>query len=186
MNKVLLITEQQLKDKSMLEQNIDPKIVSRTIMEAQDLQLFNVLGKDLYATVMDAVYNAATNDTYVMDTTIKELLSDYIQPYLVYEVLSDFIMVNNYKLTNKGTLKLNDQNAAALSNQELDYARSFYTNKLAGYKNRLVHYLREKQLISILQDENETGSAIGWYLEKTNFDPRWYQNWQYYGYPVLN
>jgi len=185
MNKVLLISEQQIKDKSVLEQNIDPKIVSRAIMEVQDLQLFNVLGKDLYATVMDAVYNAATDDTYVMDTGLKELLSDYIQPYLVYEVLCDFIMTNNYKLTNKGTLKYNDQNATSLSNQELDYARSFYTNKLAGYKSRLVKYLRDNKFIDILQQEDETGPAIGWFLEKTNYDPRWVINWQYYGYPLF-
>jgi len=186
MQNILLISEKQVIEKSGLEINVDPKIISRAIVEVQDLQLKDVLGKTLFETVMTAAYSAATDNTYTMDSGTAELISDYIKPYLVYETVVDFISTNQYKLSNKGLLKINDANATPVSSTELEYSKNFYMNKLAGYKSRLIKYLRENKLIDALQPEDEEGPAVGWFIEKSNYDERWLADLRRYGIIFYN
>src|SRR4051794_31914134 len=137
MKKVLLISEQQIKAQSIIEANVDSKILNKVIVNVQEIQLKGILGADLYNTVLDAVSAfVATGTTIPTDTAT--LLNDYIQPFLVHAVVADFIVVNNFKLTNKGFLKMRDDVAESVSADDLEYAKNYYDNYKAEYKKNLV------------------------------------------------
>ena len=45
---ILFISEQTLKDRSLLQDNIDPKLIKPTIKQAQDMFIEPILGTGLY------------------------------------------------------------------------------------------------------------------------------------------
>lgn len=164
MNKVLLISEKQIKAQTIIEQNVDAKILSKVILNAQETKLRSILGADLYDSVLKMVADKVTSGTTI-EQPYATLIDTYIQPYLVNATLVDFLVVNNYKITNKGVLKMRDDVAESLNAQELDYARNYYENYAVSYKHMLIEYLKESGLIQHKTDTDITSPSTGWYLE---------------------
>ena len=163
--KVLLTSDEELKEESIIEENVDSKLLAKTIEMVQNIQLRSVLGENLYKSIIDAAYNFKNNNV-PLSASNAELLYDYIKPFLNMAVACEFIIVNNYKLTNKGVLKLRDDLGEAVSATELETAKNFFEQYKAEYKRILIEYLQEKNLIDCA-DNNDTDTTIestGWYL----------------------
>lgn len=166
MNKpVLLVDEKHVKAKSVIEDTVDGKMLNTVIVNVQSVQLREVLGKDLFNTIIDEVYKKTTITGYTLTDQHKELLNDYINPYLCYAVLVDIIVNNNYKITNKGVMKFTDNSASSIGTDELESVKNYYDNYLAQYKERLIKYLREQNLSAPNTDTDTTTYATGWFLE---------------------
>ena len=113
----------------------------------------------LYDEVLDDVYNnSGSTETY------KTLLDDYIQPYLINAVLADFIVTNQYKMTNKGLLRLNDNSATSVTSEELEYFKNHFDDIATQHKSNLVQYLMDNNLLQCKTSTNETSGSIGWFL----------------------
>jgi len=163
MQKILLISESTVKDLSLIQLNVDGKVLAKTILEVQFIHLRPILGNDLYQKVLDDVSSKAADGSYVM--VYKTLLEDYIQPYLAHATLQDWIINSTYKMTNKGILKYSDSQATALGSDEIEYAKNYHDNKVASYKKALICYLEENKLVeSCNTDTDITSEATGWYL----------------------
>jgi hypothetical protein len=165
MKKVLLISENQIKQSSIIELNADSKVLSKVILDVQKLVLRPVLGDQLYNQVVDEVYTTKTEIGHEMNATIKVLMDEYIKDFLVATVLQDWIVTNNYKMTNKGMVKLTDSNATTLSDGELEYAKNYYDQKVSAYKLNLINYLKSQKLIDGGTDQNVTSESIGWVID---------------------
>lgn len=163
--KVLLISEKQIKDQSIIEQNVDSKVLVKTIQMVQEIQLKAVLGSSLYDSILDAVQEFAVNATPLTDLQLT-MLNDYIQPFIIHATLVDFIIVNNFKITNKGTLKMKDDVADNVSAEDLQNAKNFYEQYKSEYKKSLVEFLKDNNLVeSYSVDTDTTSAATGWYLD---------------------
>ena len=165
--KVILISENDLKENSNIEWNNDNKSLSFSILDVQNLYLKPILGEKLYSEVVSAVYLSATDISYVMENRIADLLGQ-IKSYLIHAVIVDYLFVNNYKSTNKGVLKMHDSSAQDINSQELEYAKNYYEGKMTAYKNSLINYLKNNELASIKSDKDITTDVIGWYLPGLN------------------
>ena len=164
MANILLISTKTLKAKSYIEENVDDKTLSKIVLNVQEGELKQVLGKELYNSVCNEVALKATDSTHVIPTVIKDLLEDYIQPYLTYATCAEFIVVNNYKLSNKGVQKLNDNSSSSTSQNEGEYLKNYYDNYVVTYKSNLIKYLRENNLNVAGTDNNLSFPATGWYF----------------------
>lgn len=162
--KILLISEKQIKDQSIIEQNVDSKILSKVIQNVQEIQLKAVLGSTLYSALLSSV-EADIVDAVGIPQEYRTLLDEYIQPFLIHAVLVDFIVVNNYKVTNKGLLKMRDDVADAISSDELEYTKSYYEGYKSEYKKNLIVYLKENKLVSYGTDTDVTTDSTGWFLD---------------------
>jgi len=163
MTNTLLVSEKHIKNYSIIEHNVDGKVLKPVLINVQETQLKAILGKELYQDVIDAV-NTSQNDSIPIADTVKEMLDDYIVPFLVFAALADFIVINNYKLSNKGLMKLNDNGATTATAQELEYVKNYYDNYLSTYKNNLIQYLKDRNLSIRGTDKDITSPSIGWYL----------------------
>jgi hypothetical protein len=167
-NKVLLISEDEIKNNSIMEQNTDSKVLGKIISNVQMIQLNPILGDTLYNQIMDEVYTAATGGTALSDST-KTLLDSYIIPFLTYAVQVDFIVLNNYKISNKGTIKLNDVSGSNIQSSEIEYVKNYYDNYKGIYKKKLIDFLAEGKLTTETDtDKNVEAESIGWYLKTDN------------------
>ena len=162
--KVLLVSESQVKNQSIMEQNVDVKVLSKIILNVQEIHLKGILGSTLYNELIDAVELKVVSGT-TLSATHQTLLEDYIHPYLINEVIAEFAVVNHFKLTNKGLLKMNDNEATSVNPDELEYFKDYFDNNSSQFKQNLLNYLKDNNLIeSCKSNINTTSESIGWFL----------------------
>jgi hypothetical protein len=160
--KILLISESQIKAQSNVENGVDGKVLSKVILNVQETHLKGIIGNQLYSDLLDAVELQIISGTTLSDT-YSTLLNDYIHPYLINAVLADFVVLNNFKITNKGVLKMSDNSANNVSPDELEYAKNYFDNYSQSFKNSLIKYLADNSLVECTK-ANETSGSIGWFL----------------------
>lgn len=151
MNNILLISEDFIKTHSALSDNYFGKYLTPSIVEAQDMGLQMVIGSCLYNKLLSLVGDESIKlPEYA---AYKGLLDDYIQPYLLYRVLSQTIIYANVKLANIGTVITNDEHIVNLSQKDIDLITQDMRNKCAFYQRRLGNYLLDnKELFSELNE----------------------------------
>jgi len=164
-SKVLFISEEQLKNESNIESNVDAKVLSKTIQTVQETDLKAILGLELYNGLVDAVHDNVVSGS-TLSSLYSELLHGYVKPFLLYKSVSHFLVVNNYKITNKGTMKLGDNSATNVSSDELEYLKNYYDNYAVTYKEALIEFLRANNLLTSKSDTDTTSVSIGWFLGK--------------------
>lgn len=165
-NKVLLIGVKILKSQSVIENNVNDKELSKVIMNVQEIQLKPILGKTLYEQVCNEAMSKIEDSGYSMPELYSTLLEDYIKPYLIYATIAEFLVINNYKITNKGVQKLNDNSSTSINSQEVEYLKNYYDNFVSTYKGNLIKFLKEQNILENSADVNVTYPAIGWHLDE--------------------
>lgn len=170
-NKTLLISEKQIKDNSLIQLNVDSKILGRTIIDSQNIYLRPILGQTLFDAVLQEAYLTSTDDSHTMDANIKTLLEDYIQPYLIHAVTQDIIINLHYKISNKGVIQFNDTQGQSVSSSDMEYFKNYIDNRTSSYKTTLIKYLEDNKLIeNCSTDKNITDEGIGWYLSGSYYN----------------
>lgn len=168
---VLFISEQTLKDRSLLQDNIDPKLIKPTIKHVQDMFIEPILGTSLYTQLQTQI---AANNVSVANAT---LLNNYITDCLVWYVASEMTISLGYKFTNKNVLKKTSENSETASLSELFDLMDYYKNKAEWYAQRITNFLCEYEInyplyanpangLDIIQP-NDTSYSTGMYLGET-------------------
>ena len=129
------ISIEVIKDQSVINENVDSKLLQPTLIMVQDIYLKQVIGKDLYAELITQV-NAES--VTALNTT---LLTDYIQPYLINKVVSELVIDVNYKIKNKALMVGSSDNAQPLDNTGMSIIQTKYRNIAENYRVNLVDYL---------------------------------------------
>ena len=104
MAKIYLLSEQTLKNNSILQDNVDMKVIMPTIYDVQNFYILPILGTSLYNDVLDKVANNTLTASY---TT---LLDDYITPTMIWYCRYELPMNMNYKYFNKSVGVQNSDN----------------------------------------------------------------------------
>jgi Na+/H+ antiporter NhaB len=129
------ISIEVIKDQSVINENVDSKLLQPTLIMVQDIYLKQVIGKDLYAELITQV-NA---ESVTALNTI--LLTDYIQPYLINKVVSELVIDVNYKIKNKALMVGSSDNAQPLDSLGMSIIQTKYRNIAENYRVNLVDYL---------------------------------------------
>lgn len=146
-NNVLLISEDTIKSQSNLSDNCWGKFLLPAIREAQEIRLQAVIGTNLYQSLLEKVSAGTVVDQY------KDLLDYYVQPVLLYQVLSDVIDVLDVKLANLGTIRSRDEYVDNISDEERVRLKTNYEYKADWYVKRLQQYLLDNRHLFIELDD---------------------------------
>ena len=161
--KILLINSNDIFQNTTIEENVDVKLLSKTIATAQETALKPILGFELYNNLLNQVEGFIISGQSI-DSNYTELLS-YVTPYLIHKTVADFIIVNNYKISNKGLTKLTDGSQSNLSNHDIETVKDYYNNQVSTYKESLISYLRQTKQINFWNDTEVTNESTGgWFL----------------------
>lgn len=134
------ISIEVLKDQSVINENVDSKLLQPTLIMVQDIYLKQVIGKDLYAQLITQVNAESVS---ALNTT---LLTDYIQPYLINKVVSELVIDVNYKIKNKALMVGSSDNAQPLDTSGMSIIQTKYRNIAENYRVNLVDYLVDNSL----------------------------------------
>lgn len=141
MTNTLIISDIQIKERTAIHDNIDPKLIYPDIKMAQDMYIAKTCGTALFEKLQSIVDNGTQNDAE--NVHYKRLLDEYIPDALMYYVLSELVISVSYQLSNKGVMRKQSENTEIPSKSELDSLSSMYKNRAEFYDERLKLYLIE-------------------------------------------
>lgn len=143
MTKVLLISEDMVRTYSEISDNVFGKSLLPAIRTSQDVYLEQYLGSCLYKKLLslvgDGSISAVENEAY------KDLLDEYVQPYLIERVVADLIPVVGSKIANLGVYKSSDQYTENVSAGEVDRLQNLHVIKANHYAKRMQQFLKSNR-----------------------------------------
>lgn len=178
MVKIQFISVAALKDKSVIQDNVNEKVLNIAIREFQEIELKRILGRVEYLRLETELLKLQAGDIEEL-TPADVILMEHITPVMVYGSLFYSIPAIHSKFTDKGLQVNKDLNSDIGSKAE---ARSDYGFKLDGYKRSLIEYIREaetepKECISV---EDTTFNFTGVSLPDETTDYESYYKADYY------
>ncbi len=133
--KALFITEKQLKDASVINENVSMFKLRPTIIMCQEMHIQPIVGSDIYKELQTQIIGntlSPENET---------LLSDYIQPCLQMWIMMELPLVLGFQFRNKNIERGTDTNSTQSSVQELQKLMDNYRNKAEWYSERITRFL---------------------------------------------
>lgn len=139
---IYLISEDILKSEGLIDDNLWGGYLKPAITLAQDRGLQSLIGGVLYDKICDLVADNSIKDEE--NKKYKDLLDDYIIPYLMFQTLAEVGVPITWKFKNQGLVGYNDTNNDWVnrpSMKDFQYIIQKYENDAVFYGNRLTDYL---------------------------------------------
>lgn len=136
MSKVYLISEDILKQETIINDNTGSEYIRPAIETSQDIYLQQLIGSVL----LDRLYSDIENDT--LDENYKILIDDYITNYLKYKVLSEIVIPLSYKYRNAGVIQTGNNNIVSTTLRDAQLVQNHYELRATFYADRLTSYLQ--------------------------------------------
>jgi hypothetical protein len=136
MSSVLLVSESKLKAFSNIHQNVDVALLTPTIKIAQDLHLQNLLGTKF----LNEIYSQVKTSS--LTTINKELIDEWISPYLIWSAVFEATPEIFMRMMNKSITIGDTEQGKSISVKEMAYLRDIYQSRFNFYAQRLQDELR--------------------------------------------
>jgi len=183
---ILLVSEKYMKENTSVMDNVEDKFIRTGIIEAQNIDLQQVIGTPLYEDIITEFQayknyqdNPGTGATSGITAFVSQenldLVDGYIQPVVMYYTIYNSFYELYAKLTNKGIVTQNSDNSTTITDNLFYKMRAEYKDKAEWYSERLMNYLLANQTtyplylgastdIDDIQAETDTNYFAGMYL----------------------
>jgi hypothetical protein len=142
MTTTLIISEEKLREFTDINDNLDSKLLMNAVREAQDIYLQRLTGTSLYEYILNQI-NANT-----LSGNYKDLVDNFIQPYLIYASYWESLDAIYTRPRNNGLLQpTGGENSEKADGTWYNRKRQMVENKMEYYGERLTNYL--------IQNENQ-------------------------------
>lgn len=135
----LFITCQYVKQFSTVGDNTDDAYITPAIMDAQLIDLQGVIGTNLYDKIAELIDNETIGSTG--KEPYKQLLDNYIAPYLLHKCQSYLLINLMAKERNAGVVTYYDNNQTQMQLSEVKFIKSEFDNKASFYGRRMMDWL---------------------------------------------
>jgi hypothetical protein len=138
-NNFLLINETDIKAFSVVADNLDSKYIAPAIIAVQDVHLEPMIGSKLIEKLGILIQNEALDEAG--NELYKELLEEYVQPYMLNKCVAEIMIQSYAKIRNAGIVQFNDTNQTSNSIEDVNFLRRHYDDIASTYADRLNDYL---------------------------------------------
>ena len=136
----LFIKKADIVKNSIIDGNIDVDKLLPFIKLAQQIEIQNLIGTDLYNKISNDITSGASGGTGLTGNYLI-LVNTYIQPALIWFAQMNFIPFSAYTITNKSVLKHSSETAENVNKEEVDFLVAKAREYANYYSTRLVDYL---------------------------------------------
>ena len=134
----LLISELKLKNYTNINKNVDMDVLKAEIQIAQDIDVQTILGTLFYKHLLNGIL---VDGTTTWNNDEKELVNEYLQPFLVQTAYFNAIPQIMYRTMNRGIVEGEMQNAKSVDIETMKYLRNVQKARADFYLQRLMDYL---------------------------------------------
>lgn len=158
---ISLLKPQDLKQYiTYLNDNIDDGLLWTAVLEAQDIDLQYILGKDLYQKILNDY------DDEILDGEYKVAFEDYILKAAIYFSLRRAIKYMIFKFNNKNIgVKSSDNTSPVIDMDYIKYLDTTSRNNAEFYQRRLVEFLEDSDIKEYKNkcdvNINKNGTSMG-------------------------
>ena len=131
----LFISTTDLKKNSIIDGNVDIDKMIQFVKVAQQIDIQNLLGTDLYNKISQDIIDDTLTGNYLT------LVNTYVQPCLIWFAQMNYIPFAAYTITNKSVLKHSSETAQNVDKNEVDYLVSKAREYANYYSTRIADYL---------------------------------------------
>ncbi len=131
----LFISRTDLVKNSILDGNVDTDKFIQFIKIAQQIDIQNYLGTDLYNKISADIVAGNLSGNYL------SLVNDYVQPMLIHYAMMQYLPFAAYQIKNGGISKHTSENAESVSKEEVDYLVNKERNFAEYYTRRFIDYI---------------------------------------------
>ena len=131
----LFINRTDLVKNSIIDGNVDTDKFIQFIKVAQQIDIQNLLGTDLYNKISADIVAGSLAGNYLT------LVNTYVQPTLIWFAQMNYIPFAAYQIKNGGVFKHSSETAQNVDKNEVDYLVSKAREYANYYSTRLVDYL---------------------------------------------
>ena len=131
----LFISRTDLVKNSILDGNVDTDKFIQFIKVAQQIDIQNLIGTDLYNKISADIIADSLSGDYLT------LVNSYVQPTLIWFAQMNYIPFAAYQIKNGGVFKHSSETAQNVDKNEVDYLVSKAREYANYYSTRLVDYL---------------------------------------------
>jgi len=135
MANALFISEDYVKRNSVIDDNVDIKLILPAIKDAQEMFLHPCLGTQLYKGLKDRIVAGTT--TSEEDTLITEYIAPMLVKYVQLELVDNLLIRYN----NKSVSKKSSEDTQPIGYTDYQSQLDRYTHKAQWFKQRLIDYL---------------------------------------------
>ena len=137
----LFINRTDLVKNSILDGNVDTDKFIQFIKVAQQIDIQNLLGTDLYNKISADITSGAAGGTGLTGNYLT-LVNTYVQPTLIWFAQMNYIPFAAYTIKNGGVFKGTSETAETVNKNEVDYLVDKAREYANYYSTRLVDYLQ--------------------------------------------
>ena len=137
MSGVILITESKLKSFTSINKNVDIDLIKAEIQISQDIYLQQILGTKF----LNHLYSKINSTGNTLNSDEKDLIDEYIAPYLIQKSYATMIPNLWARTINRGITNGNAESSNSVDLATMQYLKSIQDQKSEFYKQRLVDYL---------------------------------------------
>ena len=131
-----LLDTDYLFKRSMVDSNVDTKLLTTFITTAQDLHIQSILGENLYNKIMnDVASTGTTTGGYLI------LLQNYIMPAHMWWTIYEALPFISFKITNKSVTQKASPNDPIANSTDLNWLRNITRNNAEFYTQRIREYI---------------------------------------------
>ena len=138
-NYARLISVEYITDNTIIDKNVDAELITKFIDEAQDINIQQTIGYELYQKMMGLVSNNTIYDASNSDYLF--LLTAFLQKTQAMWVVYHILPYLNYHLTNKSVNTKNSTYSQPSGLSELEYLRNDVKSKAEFYVARIREYI---------------------------------------------
>jgi hypothetical protein len=140
MTDVFIISEENLRQFTDINNNVDSKLLKNAVRESQDIEIQRILGTKLYEAILDKIKTNTLTGNY------EELVLDWVQNALLYAAYYYALEDIYVRPRNNGLLSpTGGENSEKVDGTWYNRKRQSVENKKQFYEERLTNYLIQKQ-----------------------------------------
>ena len=131
----LFISRTDLVKNSIIDGNTDTDKFIQFIRIAQEIEIQNYLGTDLYNKISADIIAGTLTGDYL------NLVNDYVQPMLIWWAQVSYLPYAAYQIKNGGVFKHTSENSESVSKSEVDYLVVKARDTAEYYTRRFIDYM---------------------------------------------
>ena len=131
----LFISRTDLVKNSIIDGNTDTDKFIQFIKIAQEIEVQNYLGTDLYNKISADIVAGTLTGNYL------NLVNDYVQPMLIWWAQVSYLPYAAYQIKNGGVFKHTSENSESVSKSEVDYLVGKARDTAEYYTRRFIDYM---------------------------------------------
>lgn len=137
--KTLFLSEDNLKEYSLIRNDVDMSVLTPSIRVCQDVYLYKLLGSSLYVDLQNKIMTGTLNQDELL------LIQGYIVPTLAWAVMKVAPVFISMKYTNRGVQEMTGPNSQPATTSDLQMLGDMANNNYELYAERMVKFLVANQ-----------------------------------------